>query len=165
MTTALGKFYGGAGPENVGRLIAEKPIYLEAVSLGSVFMGAVTYIGNAPNFMVRSIAEDAGVKMPDFFSYVLKYSIPVLMPVFCVAYLSLLHGTIKKASPRSIELSANEKSVRISNALSFLGANLAAPVYESLSGFRIFLIRSQPSIRACLFSGFASGASPARMKP
>jgi Na+/H+ antiporter NhaD/arsenite permease-like protein len=54
---------------------------LVAVSLGAVFMGAMTYIGNGPNFMVKSIAEQAAVKMPSFFGYMI-YSIAVLIPVF-----------------------------------------------------------------------------------
>jgi Na+/H+ antiporter NhaD/arsenite permease-like protein len=54
---------------------------LTAVSLGSVFMGANTYIGNGPNFMVKSIAEQAGVKMPSFFGYML-YSVGILIPLF-----------------------------------------------------------------------------------
>jgi len=57
---------------------------LIGISLGAVFMGAVTYIGNAPNFMVRSIAEESGIKMPSFFGYMFKYSIPILIPVFIV---------------------------------------------------------------------------------
>jgi len=55
---------------------------LTAVSAGSVFMGANTYIGNAPNFMVKSIAEEAGVNMPSFFGYIFKYALPFLIPVF-----------------------------------------------------------------------------------
>ncbi len=55
---------------------------LIAVSLGSVFMGANSYIGNGPNFMVKSIAEEAGVKMPSFFGYILRYVLPILIPVF-----------------------------------------------------------------------------------
>ena len=51
------------------------------MSLGAVFLGAMTYIGNGPNFMVKAIAEQAGVKMPSFFGYVL-YSLGVLLPVF-----------------------------------------------------------------------------------
>jgi Na+/H+ antiporter NhaD/arsenite permease-like protein len=47
-----------------------------------VFMGANTYIGNAPNFMVNSIAKEFGVKMPSFFGYMFKYSIPILIPLF-----------------------------------------------------------------------------------
>ncbi len=54
---------------------------LTAVSLGSVFMGANSYIGNGPNFMVKSIAEQSGVKMPSFFGYML-YSIGILIPLF-----------------------------------------------------------------------------------
>ncbi|MCC6418834.1 MAG: sodium:proton antiporter [Gemmataceae bacterium] len=54
---------------------------LTAVSLGSVFMGANTYIGNGPNFMVKSIAEQAGVRMPSFFGYML-YSGAILLPLF-----------------------------------------------------------------------------------
>lgn len=58
--------------------------YLVAVSLGSVFFGACTYIGNGPNFMVKSIAESAGVKCPSFFGYVFKYSLPILIPLFAI---------------------------------------------------------------------------------
>ena len=57
-------------------------LYLKAISAGAVFMGACTYIGNAPNFMVKSIAEESGVNMPSFFGYMIKYSIPILIPVF-----------------------------------------------------------------------------------
>jgi Na+/H+ antiporter NhaD/arsenite permease-like protein len=54
---------------------------LVAISLGSVFMGANTYIGNGPNFMVKSIAEKSGVAMPSFFGYML-YSVVILVPLF-----------------------------------------------------------------------------------
>ncbi len=56
---------------------------VKAISLGAVFMGANTYIGNGPNFMVKSIAEGHGVRMPSFFGY-MKYSLAVLLPVFAV---------------------------------------------------------------------------------
>ncbi len=83
--TALGKFYPGiAEAPAVARLIAENPIYLEAISAGAVFMGACTYIGNAPNFMVKSIAEEQGIQMPSFFGYILRWTIPVLLPCFVV---------------------------------------------------------------------------------
>lgn len=84
-TSALGNFYPGT-PESiaVSRLISENPTYLMAVSAGAVFFGANTYIGNAPNFMVRSIAEEAGTPMPSFFGYMLKYSIVFLVPVFII---------------------------------------------------------------------------------
>jgi Na+/H+ antiporter NhaD/arsenite permease-like protein len=57
---------------------------LAAVALGAVFMGAMTYIGNGPNFMVRAIAQQSGVSMPSFFGY-LRYSVGVLLPVLFVA--------------------------------------------------------------------------------
>jgi len=60
---------------------------LKGISAGSVFMGANTYIGNAPNFMVKSIAEEAGIAMPSFFGYMFKYSIPILIPVFVIVTL------------------------------------------------------------------------------
>jgi Na+/H+ antiporter NhaD/arsenite permease-like protein len=59
---------------------------LAAISTGSVFMGAMTYIGNAPNFMVRAIAEESGIKMPSFFGYV-AYSCGILLPIFVVVSL------------------------------------------------------------------------------
>jgi Na+/H+ antiporter NhaD/arsenite permease-like protein len=59
---------------------------LAAVSLGAVFMGAMTYIGNGPNFMVRAIAESSGVRMPSFFGYIV-YSGLVLVPVFLLTTL------------------------------------------------------------------------------
>jgi Na+/H+ antiporter NhaD/arsenite permease-like protein len=63
---------------------------LLAISMGAVFMGALTYIGNAPNFMVRSICEERGVKMPSFFGYML-WSGTILLPLFAV--LTLLFFT------------------------------------------------------------------------
>jgi len=56
---------------------------LAAISLGAVFMGAMTYIGNGPNFMVKSIAEQRGVKMPSFLGYML-YSVAILIPLFLI---------------------------------------------------------------------------------
>lgn len=57
------------------------PGTLAAISAGAVFMGANTYIGNAPNFMVRSIAENQGVRMPSFFGY-MAWSVGILIPAF-----------------------------------------------------------------------------------
>jgi Na+/H+ antiporter NhaD/arsenite permease-like protein len=80
--TAIGRFAPGMPePAAVSRLISENAVFLKAISTGAVFMGANTYIGNAPNFMVRSIAEESGVRMPSFFGY-MAYSLAVLIPVF-----------------------------------------------------------------------------------
>ncbi|HEX4084802.1 MAG TPA: sodium:proton antiporter [Chthoniobacteraceae bacterium] len=57
------------------------PAHLLAISLGSVFFGAMTYLGNGPNLMVKSITESAGVPTPDFARYVYRYAIPVLLPL------------------------------------------------------------------------------------
>lgn len=57
------------------------PLFIIAVSLGSVFFGAMTYIGNGPNFMVKSIADSSKVNTPTFFGYVFKYSLPILLPI------------------------------------------------------------------------------------
>lgn len=65
-------------------------LLLIAVSLGAVFMGAMTYIGNGPNFMVKAIAEQSGVRMPSFPGYMFKYSIPVLVPIFVLITLLFL---------------------------------------------------------------------------
>jgi Na+/H+ antiporter NhaD/arsenite permease-like protein len=86
--TALGSFYPGmTEAQAVPILMTENAIFLKAISAGAVFFGANTYIGNAPNFMVRSIAEEAGTPMPSFFGYMLKYSIVYLVPVFVVVTL------------------------------------------------------------------------------
>ena len=60
--------------------------FVQAISLGSVFFGAMTYIGNGPNFMVKSIAERSGVECPTFLGYLGKYSIPILIPVFVLVW-------------------------------------------------------------------------------
>jgi Na+/H+ antiporter NhaD/arsenite permease-like protein len=84
-STALGSFYPGV-PESqsVTHLMVDHAVYLAAISAGAVFFGACSYIGNAPNFMVRSIAEEAGTKMPSFFGYIVKYALVYLIPSFVV---------------------------------------------------------------------------------
>ena len=83
--TALGSFYAGmTEAQAVPLLMTENSIYLKAISAGAVFFGACSYIGNAPNFMVRSIAEEAGTPMPSFFGYILKFSLLFLVPTFIV---------------------------------------------------------------------------------
>lgn len=77
---ALGTDAAGAVVTTIGTV---DPSILLAISAGAVFMGAVTYIGNAPNFMVKSIAEGAGVKMPSFFGYI-GWALVFLIPVFAV---------------------------------------------------------------------------------
>ena len=83
--TALGSHYPGmAEAQAVPLLMTENALYLQAISAGAVFFGACSYIGNAPNFMVRSISEEAGTPMPSFFGYILKYTLVFLLPTFTV---------------------------------------------------------------------------------
>lgn len=69
-------------------LMNQLPSTLLAISLGSVYMGAITYIGNAPNFMVRSIAKQSGVEMPSFVGYIVWSSL-VLLPILYILSLFL----------------------------------------------------------------------------
>ena len=75
-------FFNTAGGDPVALMGSLAPI-LVAISAGSVFMGANSYIGNAPNLMVKAIAEDRGVRMPSFFGYML-WSVGILVPLFVV---------------------------------------------------------------------------------
>lgn len=63
---------------------------LRAISLGAVFFGAMTYIGNGPNFMVKSIAEHNGVRMPSFFGYMFRFSLIIMLPVYIIVQLIFL---------------------------------------------------------------------------
>ncbi|MEY4488753.1 MAG: hypothetical protein RIQ79_1261 [Verrucomicrobiota bacterium] len=84
--------FASAGSESASLaiLLSQQPNLIIAVSLGAVFFGAMTYIGNGPNFMVKAIAESAGVRVPSFFGYIFKYSLPILLPVLAlVGYLFL----------------------------------------------------------------------------
>ncbi len=65
---------------DVSRFVSEQGDHLLAISLGAVFFGAMTYIGNGPNFLVKSIAENAKVNCPSFFGYIFRYSLPHLLP-------------------------------------------------------------------------------------
>jgi Na+/H+ antiporter NhaD/arsenite permease-like protein len=59
---------------------------LAAIGIGAVFFGAATYLGNGPNFMVKSIAEQQRAPVPDFTAYILKYTLPFLLPTLVVVW-------------------------------------------------------------------------------
>ena len=90
LTTAGSLAYGGADAivTTVGNVA---PNILLAISAGAVFMGALTYIGNAPNFMVKNMAESAKIKMPSFFGY-MGWSFGILVPVFLLDTLVFFSG-------------------------------------------------------------------------
>ena len=63
---------------------------LKAISIGAVFFGSMTYIGNGPNFMVKAIAEESGIKMPSFFGYMIKFSLIILLPIYILGQVLFL---------------------------------------------------------------------------
>lgn len=93
-TPTAATFYSvalGALPGHGRDLIAGVPEhFLLAISLGAVLFGSLTYIGNGPNFMIKSIAENEGVPMPQFFEYMYKFSLIFLLPLFILVGIYVL---------------------------------------------------------------------------
>lgn len=88
---ASGLLTGGDGIVNGINFVAGVPeLLLKAICVGAVFFGAMTYIGNGPNFMVKAIAEESGIKMPSFFGYMVKFSLVILLPVYILVQLLFL---------------------------------------------------------------------------
>lgn len=76
---------------DVGNIVAGVPeLLLTAVSMGAVMFGSMTYIGNGPNFMIKAIAEESGIRMPSFFRYMYRFSLIILLPVFALVALFFL---------------------------------------------------------------------------
>jgi Na+/H+ antiporter NhaD/arsenite permease-like protein len=88
----LNALFGVSGTEEISELLAQKETHILAISIGAVFFGAATYIGNGPNFMVKAIAEERGVRMPSFLGFVLKYSLPYLAPVLALVWWLFFRG-------------------------------------------------------------------------
>lgn len=81
--TALAFYSVAQGLQEVPPLVAGvNEILLTAISMGAVLFGAMTYIGNGPNFMVKAIAEENGIKMPSFFRYMTRFSLIILLPIY-----------------------------------------------------------------------------------
>jgi Na+/H+ antiporter NhaD/arsenite permease-like protein len=73
-------------PNNVQIFASTHGDQLVAISIGAVFFGALTYIGNGPNFMVKSIAEHSGVRTPTFSAYLFRFALPMLGPVLLLIW-------------------------------------------------------------------------------
>jgi Na+/H+ antiporter NhaD/arsenite permease-like protein len=85
LSVELGLQGGTLGnPQDVLRVATQDPAHLIAISLGAVFFGAMTYIGNGPNFMVKSIVSESGATTPGFFGYILRFALPILLPVLAL---------------------------------------------------------------------------------
>ncbi|MBI3804251.1 MAG: sodium:proton antiporter [Nitrospirae bacterium] len=73
-------------------LLVSNGIFIQAISVGSVFFGANTYIGNGPNFMVKSVAEQAGMIPPTFMGYMVRYAFPILVPLYLFIWILFFRG-------------------------------------------------------------------------
>ena len=98
LSAAMGKFGMDVSNPEMVRIFAtgnaETAFYLQAISVASVFFGALTYIGNGPNFMVKAIAESSGVQTPSFVGYAVRYSLPILLPIYVVVWLVFFSGYV-----------------------------------------------------------------------
>ena len=81
--------FNSMAPEGAIAGLAADP-FLKAISMGAVFFGSMTYIGNGPNFMVKSIAEQEGIRMPSFFGYMGKFSLIVCLPIYIIVQLIMI---------------------------------------------------------------------------
>ncbi len=93
LSAAMGKYgLNVAVKAQVQHFVAIDVIYLRAISVSAVFFGAITYIGNGPKFMVKSISERARFEMPSFFTYMIKYSLTILIPIYTIIWLIFFYG-------------------------------------------------------------------------
>ena len=83
----LSALFGVTGAQDMAELLEQSGLHVLAISVGAVFFGALTYIGNGPNFMVKAIAEQQKVSTPTFFGFILKFAVPFLLPVLVVVWL------------------------------------------------------------------------------
>lgn len=88
----LSALHGVTNSESISAVLASHNHHVVAISVAAVFFGAATYIGNGPNFMVKAIAEQNSVKTPTFLEFVLKYSLPFLLPVLIIIWLLFFRG-------------------------------------------------------------------------
>jgi di/tricarboxylate transporter len=80
------------GAKYIAGLLDQNSLHIFAISVGAVFFGAATYIGNGPNFMVKAIAEQQNVSTPSFFGFIFKFALPFLLPVLLTVWLLFFHG-------------------------------------------------------------------------
>jgi Na+/H+ antiporter NhaD/arsenite permease-like protein len=88
----LSALSGATGARDVGELLVGNALNLAAISVGAVFFGAATYIGNGPNFMVKAIADHENVRTPTFPGFIWKFTLPFLLPMLLAVWLVFFHG-------------------------------------------------------------------------
>jgi Na+/H+ antiporter NhaD/arsenite permease-like protein len=88
----LSALMGTCGDHNVAALLEHYPNIILAISTGAVFFGANTYIGNGPNFMVKAIADHQKVHTPSFIAYIVRFTLPFMLPMLVVVWLLFFRG-------------------------------------------------------------------------
>lgn len=83
----LSALFGTSGARDIGELLDTNTLNLVAISVGAVFFGAATYIGNGPNFMVKAIADHEKIRMPAFPAFIWRFTLPYLLPMLLVVWL------------------------------------------------------------------------------
>jgi Na+/H+ antiporter NhaD/arsenite permease-like protein len=82
----LSALFGTSGANNITELLETNTLNLVAISVGAVFFGAATYIGNGPNFMVKAIADREKIRTPTFPGFIGKFTLPYLLPMLLVVW-------------------------------------------------------------------------------
>jgi Na+/H+ antiporter NhaD/arsenite permease-like protein len=88
----LSALFGTSGANEIGELLSRHSLSLIAISVSAVFFGAATYIGNGPNLMVKVIADHEKIRTPAFLGFILKFTLPFLLPVLVIIWLIFFHG-------------------------------------------------------------------------
>jgi Na+/H+ antiporter NhaD/arsenite permease-like protein len=90
----LGVLHGATGAKDVAELLGQNAGALSvlAISVGAVFFGAATYTGNGPNFMVKAVADQQQIRTPSFPGFVLKFTLPFLLPILITIWLLFFRG-------------------------------------------------------------------------
>ena len=88
----LHTLFGVTGAKDIHSVLAQFPAEMVAISVGAVFFGAATYIGNGPNFMVKAIADERKVPVPTFLGFIFKFTLPLLLPMLLVVWLLFFRG-------------------------------------------------------------------------
>jgi Na+/H+ antiporter NhaD/arsenite permease-like protein len=88
----LNALFGTSGAGGIGELLSQHALSLVAISVSAVFFGAATYIGNGPNFMVKAIADHEKIRTPTFPGFILKFTLPFLLPVLAAIWLIFFRG-------------------------------------------------------------------------
>jgi Na+/H+ antiporter NhaD/arsenite permease-like protein len=88
----LSALLGASGARDIAELLGRNALNLAAISVGAVFFGAATYIGNGPNFMVKAIADHEQVRTPTFPGFVWKFTLPFLLPMLLTVWLVFFRG-------------------------------------------------------------------------